>query len=163
VFAGSLAASSSDWNGAVGIARRDKGRWVLTDPLISADGVNNELERPHVVFHAGRFYCFWSTQAKVFAADGPVGPNGLYGMVADRFVGPWRPLNGSGLVFANPAASPIQAYSWLVLGDLGVIAFVDRPGLPAEPTDPVTARRHFGGTPAQPLRLALDGDRAVLV
>jgi len=163
VFAGSLAASSSNWNGAVGIARRDKGRWVLTDPLISADGVNNELERPHVVFHAGRFYCFWSTQAKVFAADGPVGPNGLYGMVADRFVGPWRPLNGSGLVFANPAASPIQAYSWLVLGDLGVIAFVDRPGLPAEPTDPEAARRHFGGTPAQPLRLALDGDRAVLV
>ncbi len=162
VFAGSLAASTSAWNGAVGIARRAEGRWVLADPLISADGVNNELERPHLVSHGGRFYCFWSTQAKVFASDGPHGPNGLYGMVADQLAGPWRPLNGSGLVFANPAASPIQAYSWLVLGDLSVIAFIDRPGLPAEPTDPAIARRHFGGTPAQPLQLALNGDQAVL-
>jgi levansucrase len=136
---------------------------VLADPLISADGVNNELERPHLVFSAGRYYCFWSTQTKVFAADGPTGPNGLYGMVADQLAGPWQPLNGSGLVFANPAASPIQAYSWLVLADLSVISFVDRPGLPAEPSDPMVARRHFGGSPAQPLRLALDGDLAVLV
>ncbi|WP_295531410.1 glycoside hydrolase family 68 protein [Novosphingobium sp. Chol11] len=163
VFAGSLARSVSAWNGAVGIARRAQGQWALADPLITADGLNNELERPHTIFRGGRYYCFWSTQAKVFASDGPRGPNGLYGMVADQMAGPWRPLNGSGLVFANPAASPVQAYSWLVLNDLSVIAFVDRPGLPAEPADPVIARRHFGGTPAQPLQLALDGDLAVLV
>ncbi len=163
VFAASLAGSSSQWNGAVGIARRAEGRWVLADPLISADDVNNELERPHVIFSDGRYYCFWSTQAKVFASDGPSGPNGLYGMVADQFAGPWRPLNGSGLVFANPLASPIQAYSWLVLADLSVIAFVDRPGLTDEPTDPAIARRHFGGTPAAPLQLAVSGDRAALV
>jgi levansucrase len=162
VFAGSLAQSTSQWNGAVGVARRANSRWVLASPLISADGLNNELERPHVIFHSNRYYCFWSTQAKVFASNGPDGPNGLYGMVADQLAGHWRPLNGSGLVFANPAASPIQAYSWLVLGDLSVISFVDRPGLPAEPTDPEIARRHFGGTPAQPLRLALNGDLAAL-
>ena len=83
-------------------------------------------------------------------------------MVATRIGGPWSPLNDTGLVFANPAAAPIQAYSWQVLGDLSVISFIDRPGLAEEPTDPTVARRHFGGTPAEPLRLALDGDRAWL-
>ena len=84
VFAASLAQSLSPWNGAVGIARRDHDTWVLLPPIISADGVNNELERPHLVHQNGRYYCFWSTQRKVFASPGPAGPNGLYGMVADR-------------------------------------------------------------------------------
>ncbi|MEO7787885.1 MAG: glycoside hydrolase family 68 protein [Sphingomicrobium sp.] len=162
LFAASLASSTSQWNGAVGVARREGGHWLLADPVITADGLNNELERPHVICHGGHYYGFWSTQRKVFAGDGPSGPNGLYGMVADSFAGPWRPLNGSGLVFANPAEQPIQAYSWLVLADLSVISFVDRPGLAVEPGDPVVARAHFGGTPAPLLHLALDGDRAAL-
>lgn len=162
LFAASLAQSSSPWNGAVGIARRDRDRWILANPLISADGLNNELERPHVLCRDGHYYCFWSTQTKVFATDGPKGPNGLYGMVAERIVGPWRPLNGSGLVFGNPPESPIQAFSWLVRGDLSVASFVDRPGLSAEPDDPQLGRRHFGGTPAAPLRLTLAGDRVAI-
>ena len=162
MFAASLAASTSAWNGAVGLARRVDDRWVLADPLITADGVNNELERPHIVCHDNRYYCFWVTQKKVFAEGGPCGPTGLYGMVADSFRGPWRPLNGSGLVFANPDDQPLQAYSWLVLDDLSVISFVDRPGLRHEPTDPMVARAHFGGTPAPVLHLALEGDRATL-
>ena len=162
VFAASLAQSSSPWNGAVGLARREHERWALRPPIISADEVNNELERPHIVHHAGRHYCFWSTQQKVFASPGPAGPNGLYGMVAECIDGAWTPLNGTGLVFANPAAAPIQAYSWQVLADLSVISFVDRPGLAEEPTDPAIARQHFGGTPAAPLQLALDADRAWL-
>jgi levansucrase len=162
VFAASLAQSSSAWNGAVGLARRDGDRWVLCPPIISADGLNNELERPHIVCHEAHYYCFWSTQRKVFASDGPGGPNGLYGMVAECIDGPWLPLNGTGLVFANPANAPIQAYSWQVLADLSVISFVDRPGLPEEPADPAIARHHFGGTPAAPLQLALVSDRAWL-
>ncbi|MBC7492947.1 MAG: glycoside hydrolase family 68 protein [Novosphingobium sp.] len=162
VFAASLAQSTSAWNGAVGLARREGEQWALGPPIISADGLNNELERPHIVHHAARYYCFWSTQLRVFASGGPAGPNGLYGMVANRIDGPWAPLNGTGLVFANPVAAPIQAYSWQVLADLSVISFVDRPGLAEEPTDPAIARRHFGGTPAAPLQLALDADRAWL-
>ena len=162
VFAASLAAAASAWNGAVGLACREQDHWTLRPPLISADGLNNELERPHIVYHAGHYYCFWSTQEKVFATDGPTGPTGLYGMVSDCLAGPWLPLNASGLIFANPPEAPIQAYSWMVLSDLTVLSFIDRPGLLANPTNAEQARRHFGGTPAKPLRLALDADRASL-
>jgi len=162
VFAASLAASTSPWNGAVGLAKREHGHWMLCPPPITADGLNNELERPHIVYHGGLYYCFWSTQRKVFAKPGPAGPNGLYGMVAEAMTGPWRPLNETGLVFANPAEAPIQAYSWQVLHDLSVISFVDRPGLAGEPVEADLARRHFGGTPAQPVQLALSGTSARL-
>lgn len=163
VFAASLAQSTSPWNGAIAVARREQGRWALHPPLITADGLNNELERPHIVHHRNRYYCFWVTQRKVFASDGPSGPTGLYGMVADQLTGPWSALNGSGLVCGNPPEAPIQAYSWLVLGELSVLSFVDRPGLTANPRDPEEARRHFGGTPATPFRLLLDADRATVV
>ena len=83
-------------------------------------------------------------------------------MVAYAMNAPRRPLNKTGLFKANPAAGPIQAYRWLVLDDLSVINFVDRPGLTAEPADALVARRHFGGTPAMPLKLKLDGDWATL-
>lgn len=162
VFTASIAESASAWNGAVGVARKYDGGWTLLPPLIAADGVNNELERPHVVVHGCRYYCFWSTQAKVFADGGPTGPTGLYGMVADTFAGPWRPVNRSGLVIANPAVFPHQAYSWLVQNDLDVLSFVDFAGLACPPADTGEARRHFGGTPAPVLRLCLDGDCAVL-
>lgn len=160
LFTASLAASASAWNGAIGVAARDGAGWRLAAPLIDAEGLNNELERPHVVVNGGRYYCFFSTQAKVFADDGPRGPTGLYGMVADAFAGPWRPLNGTGLVAANPAAYPHQAYSWLVLADLTVLSFADFPRIAAAPTDPAAARRAFAGTPAPPFRIAVQGDRA---
>lgn len=163
VFAASDARSTSRWNGMIGLARREGDGWVLGEPLISADGVNNELERPHLVCHGGRYFCFWSTQRHVFAEHVAAGPTGLYGMVADTIDGPWRPLNRTGLVFANPAEAPIQAYSWQVLHDLNVIGFVDRPGLSELPADPALARRHFGGTPAPALRLRLDDDEARLL
>lgn len=162
LFAGSLANSKSAWNGAIGVAIADGGEWKICPPLIDADGVNNELERPHVVVQDGRYYCFWSTQTKVFAEGGPSGPTGLYGMVADSFAGPWRPLNGSGLVLANPAAYPHQAYSWLVQDDLKVLSFIDYPGLSRAPVNAAEARQNFGGTPAPEFQLSLADDRAVL-
>ncbi|MDE0945582.1 MAG: glycoside hydrolase family 68 protein [Sphingobium sp.] len=163
LFVGSIARSRSAWNGAVGIARQVADQeWEVLPPLVEADGLNNELERPHVIMQDGRYYLFWSTQTKVFAADGPAGPTGLYGMVADRLFGPWRPLNGSGLVFGNPPSAPFQAYSWLVLPDLCVQSFADLVGLAEPPRDVAQARAHFGGTPAPELRLIIDGEKAWL-
>jgi len=159
-FAGSLAGSRSAFNGVVGaaVAGGDPvDDWRILPPLLSADGLNNELERPHVVHHGGAYYLFWSTQVHVFDPAGPTGPTGLYGMVSDRLDGGWEPLNRTGLVFANPPQAPAQAYSWLVLPDLSVTSFVDDWG----PIDGARGRR-FGATFAPDLRLRLDGAAAML-
>ncbi|WP_225205291.1 glycoside hydrolase family 68 protein [Novosphingobium huizhouense] len=156
-FAASLAGSPSAFNGVVGAAwaaAETPEDWRLVPPIVSADGLNNELERPHLVAHGGRVYLFWSTQAHVFDPAGPVGPTGLYGMVAPSVEGPWQPLNGSGLVFANPPEAPAQAYSWMVLPDLSVTSFVDNWG--------GGDVRRFGATFAPFLHLALDGASAAL-
>jgi levansucrase len=160
-FAASLSGSASAFNGAVGtaIARDDAlENWQIQPPLISADTLNNELERPHVIFHDGLYYLFWSTQTHVFDPDGPLGPTGLYGMVSDRMSGGWRPLNGTGLVFANPPEAPKQAYSWLVLPDLQVTSFIDAWGSDGKDDN----AKRFGATFAPMLRLRLDGASAGL-
>ncbi len=161
-FAGSAAGALSSYNGVVGVAREDLASptgWRTLRPVISAVDVNNELERPHVVLFDGSYYLFWSTQAHVFNPVGPTGPTGLYGMKADSVVGPWRPLNGSGLVFANPPSAPQQAYSWFVMPDLNVISFTDNWGTDGKPG----SNRRFGASFAPGLHLVLNGDTAGLV
>ncbi len=164
LFAGSAGWVEAIDDGVIGVGVRAAGdaHWAIAPPLIESIGVNSELERPHIVLHGGRYYLFWSTQAKRFA-PGIVAPTGLYGMVADTMAGPWRPLNGSGLVAGNPAAEPFQAYCWWVTGELDVISFVDFWGLAGAAPDTAERRRaHFGGTAAPWFRLALDGDRALI-
>ncbi|WP_017671691.1 glycoside hydrolase family 68 protein [Blastomonas sp. AAP53] len=166
VFTASLAASDSAFNGAVGLARLDAdGQWQLLPPIIHADTLNNELERAQIIAHQGLYYAFWSTQASVFNPDGPTGPTGFYGMVAEQLTGPWAPLNGSGLVIANPDAEPMQAYSWFASAELWVCSFVDHWGLKGRrPTDSAfVAAETFGGVPAPAVRIALDGDRSRIV
>ena len=165
LFCGSAGWVDDVHDGIVGVARRAGGAqaWTLAPPLVESIGVNSELERPHIVLHDGRYYLFWSTQAKRFA-DGIGAPTGLYGMVASDMAGPWRPLNGSGLVAANPAAEPYQGYCWWVTGECDVISFVDFWGLAgATPDDAGTRRAHFGGTAAPWFRLALRDDVANVV
>jgi levansucrase len=163
-FTGSAAGSTSAWNGVIGMAEAADDRllhWRLVPPVVSADGLNNELERPHMRRLDGLYYLFWSTQAKVFAPDGPVGPTGLYGMVSASAAGPFEPLNGTGLVAANPLEAPYQAYSWWVLPDLRVTSFADLPGVTAlDDVAEVAGRRAaFGGYPAPYFRLTLRGNR----
>ncbi|PVE57820.1 glycoside hydrolase 68 family protein [Arthrobacter sp. TPD3018] len=161
LFTGSAAGEADVHDGVIGLATRDGLGWAVEAPLVSAIGVNNELERPHIVVRDGLYYLFWSTQAKRFAA-GIGAPTGLYGMVADELRGPWRPLNGSGLVAANPVEEPSQAYCWWVTGEGDVLSFVDYWGLKdvARGTDAAFRRAHFGGTAAPFFRLNLKGDTA---
>lgn len=154
LFTASSATRDEAFNGVVGLAARDgSGRFVTWPPIVDASGINNELERPHVVEHAGLLYLFWSTQAKVFA-PGLGAPTGLYGAVSERFEGPWALLNGHGLVAPTPSEAPGQSYSWWVLPDLTVASFVDAwcPGAG-------DARAQFGGTFAPFFRLWLEGAR----
>jgi levansucrase len=165
LFAASLKRSHNPWNGAVGAALRDGAGWRLAPPILSADRVNNELERPHIVVKSGAYYLFWSTQRHMFARGGPAGPNGLYGMRGASMSGPWQPLNGSGLVAGNPEAEPYQTYSWLVLDTLEVVSFIDYWGLKGRSpgSDPDLLRGQFGGAPAPRFRLAIDGLSARIV
>lgn len=144
------------FNGVIGRAVRDeRGAWRLAPPLIDAVGVCHELERPHIVAHQGLYYLFWSSQGRVFNPAVAAPPTGLFGMAAPTFLGPYRPLNGSGLVAGNPEDAPTQGYCWWVSADLSVASFVDhwRPGGSGTEVE-------FGGRLAPPLRLRLEGYRA---
>jgi levansucrase len=160
LFTGSAAWSDDPFNGNIGIAALTDGVWSLGDPLIDAVSVNNELERPHVIIRDGRYYLFWSTQTHTFSPAAVAGPNGLYGMVADGIAGPWRPINGTSLVAANPAAEAKQSYSWWVTGEGVVWSFVDYWGMEGRTVadHPELLRSHFGGTPAPRFNLKFDGD-----
>ncbi|MDZ4308088.1 glycoside hydrolase family 68 protein [Allopontixanthobacter sp.] len=164
LFTGSSAERPGTHDGVIGIARADEtGDYRLLPPLITATGVNNELERPHIVRSDGRLYLFWSTQRGVFAPE-ITAPTGLYGATAASLDGPWELLNDHGLVLANPPERPTQAYSWWVLPDLSVASFVDywQPEDPAK-SELVGRRERFGGTFAPFLHIDLHGKSARLV
>lgn len=165
LFTGSAAWDDDPHNGVVGLATLIDGRWQLEAPLIDAVGVNNELERPVVVHRGGRYYLFWSTQRHTFSPKSSAGPNGIYGAVADALRGPWRPVNGNGLVVANPASEPRQTYSWWVTGEDEVWSFIDYWGLEGRDpaSDPALLRGRFGGTVAPVFRLVYDGDRVTAI
>ena len=90
---------------------------------------------------------------------------GLYGMVCDTLFGTYQPLNGTGLVAANPADEPSQTYSWWVTHDLQVAGFIDHWGLNGRNLDdhPDLVISQFGGVPAPLFRLALDADKAHVI
>ena len=163
LFAASSANATTGKKGAIGIAvRRGSGaRWTLGPPLIAGDGVTNEMERPHIVQHGGHYYLFWCSHGWTFAGEVDA-PTGLYGMVADSVSGPYKPLNGTGLVVTNPESQPYQAYSWFVASDLSVSSFVDM--LDGKTLVGEDAPKHpvgtFEGTVAPEFRLVLDGTSA---
>jgi levansucrase len=169
LFTGSLQGATSDYNGVVGlaVARNSGGTegFELLPPIVSADCLANELERPHMIVRDGHYYLFWSTQNSVFAPDGVKGPTGLYGMVGPSITGPFEPLNGSGLVITNPPSEPKQAYCWQVLDTLEVVSFIDHWGLDGRDpaSDPVLNRSNFGGTIAPMLKIKIDGKTTKLI
>jgi levansucrase len=101
-------------------------------------------------------------------------PEGLYGFVSDTIDGDYQPLNGHGLVLANPEEQPFQAYSYDVLpvnfGDADryfVTSFVDYPN-----TQDISAVGNwpaeeqlagFGGTLAPTSEIAIEGNTTRLV
>jgi levansucrase len=151
--------------GAVALAVQERGRWSLVAPVLVAEAINHELERPQVVVHESRYYLFLSTQRHAFHPPGSA-PTGLYGFVATSLYGPYEPLNGSGLVIGNPPEEPDRAYAWWVLPDLRVVSFVNYrsgDGADMRQAAAVEARARFGGTIAPVLQLALDGATTAIV
>jgi levansucrase len=158
--------SRSDYDGVIGIAAEQAdGSYALLPHLIDADGLANELERPHIFVRDGLYYLFWSTQIHVFAPDGPLGPTGLYGMVAPSLFGPYSPLNETGLVLTNPVTEPRQAYAWQVLPSLDVVSFVDLWGLQGQDVEanPALKAKQFGGTISPMIKIDINQQTTQLV
>ena len=154
-FAASSATDPGEFDALVGLARLNAdGSAEALAPLVDAAGFNNELERPLLRVFGARYYLFWSTQTHVFAPDAGCWPTGLYGASAPALAGPWALLNGNGLVAANPASAPAQAYSWLVLPDATVTSFIDRWAASGKP--------EFIGAFAPFARLQFAGERVTL-
>jgi levansucrase len=168
-FTATMPVAECDGDGVVGIARRaadddDLTSWTLMPPLIDAHCVNNELERPHFVVQDDRYYLLFTTHDHTFDGDLP-GPEGLYGFVADSLMGPYEPLNGTGLVLANPESDPYQAYSWLTLPNGITTSFFQFWGLEGDVSldyvgeqDPSFQLERFGGTFAPSVEIVFDGD-----
>ncbi|GBQ69977.1 levansucrase [Ameyamaea chiangmaiensis NBRC 103196] len=150
---------------AIGIARLDSDyhagdftKWTMLPPLVTALGVNDQTERPHVVFKNGLTYLFTISHHSTYTG-GLEGPDGVYGFVSDKGVfGPYRPLNASGLVLGNPSSAPYQTYSHFVDPDGYVQSFIDTvPAANNDPDNPAVYR--IGGTLAPTVRIAFEGDR----
>ncbi|MBW5470316.1 glycoside hydrolase family 68 protein [Brevibacillus formosus] len=157
-------------NGNIGIAEVEGGDFSkikMLPPLVEANYVNEELERPHIVVKDKKYYLFTDSHINKYA-DGLTGPDGLYGFVSDKLIGGYKPLNGSGLVLANPADNPYQAYSWLVLPNLNVVGFAHFGDLgnmsigDVGNQTPEFQFSHFGGTLAPTVKLSIKDDRTKL-
>ena len=120
----------------------------------------------------GSYYLFCDSHKFTFP-EGLDGPDGMYGFVADSLRGDYEPLNGSGLVLANPEDQPFQTYSWMpvpyddnqiaVLSfynyhDLGEASLTGVGDLPRE-----EQQAKFGGTFAPTVVVELDGSSTRLV
>lgn len=144
--------------GCIGIAKaldENGDTWELLPPLISAVGVNDQLERPHVIFKDGRCYLFCVSHSYTYS-KGITGADGLYGFVANSLFGEYQPLNASGLVIGNPTTQPYQAYSHLVMPNGLVTSFIDNIPIPSRKT------YRLGGTLAPTLRLVIQGNNTYI-
>jgi levansucrase len=126
-------------------------------PLLSANCVNQQTERPHAVFRHGDVYLFTISHMFTFA-PGLTGPDGVYGFVGPSLRSDYRPLNGSSLVLGNPPSQRLQQYSHYVMPNLLVESFIDTIFTQPNEQAPV-----YGGTLAPTLRLAIRGSNTYFV
>ncbi|MDS0277959.1 glycoside hydrolase family 68 protein [Halomicroarcula sp. S1AR25-4] len=167
-------AAQQGYNGSVGIARSPTGdplSWELEDPLLDAVGVNQELERPHIVYKDDLYYLFVSSHLHTFA-PGLEGYDALYGFVAEELRGDYVPLNESGLVVTNPENAPFQSYSWMAFphdDEVLVQSFFNYFDFAGETLDEIAhlpeseQMRRFGGTLGPTLRLDVQGTETRII
>jgi len=159
------------FNGSIGIAKAVDGsltEFEMLPPLLEANCVNEELERPTLSVKGNHYYLFAKTHPEKFS---PVldAPEGLYGLTSDTLIGGYHPLNGSGLVIANPKENPYQAYSWMVMKNGTVISFVNYVNVEGKDIyeigeqSPEYQLAHFGGMLAPSLKLSITGDETKIV
>ncbi|HTG71074.1 MAG TPA: glycoside hydrolase family 68 protein, partial [Candidatus Udaeobacter sp.] len=81
----------------------------------------------------------------------------------------YNPLNGTGLVIANPDDNPYQSYSWMVMSNGTVIRYVDYVDVDGKVIQEIGEQsteyqiEHFGGMLAPSIKLSITGDRTSLL
>ncbi len=156
----SVPAESRFYTGNIGLMEATSSNlrnWRLLPPILSANCVNQQTERPHLVFRDGRVLLFTISHTFTFA-PGLTGPDGVYGFVGESLRSDYRPLNASGLVLGNPPEQPLQQYSHYVMPNLLVESFVDTIFTQPNQQAPV-----YGGTLAPTLRLAIEDQNTYVV
>ena len=157
-------------------------QWRYLPPILSANCVNDQTERPQIYVQGSKYYLFTITHRHTFARGPDTdstdprywyldGPDGVYGFVGNGIRSDFQPLNeGSGLALGNPTnlnyavgtpASPdpfqtahaFQSYSHYVMPNGLVESFIDAIGNP-------DVRR--GGTLAPTVKLNIAGTSAVV-
>jgi len=163
--------SSKAFNGSIGIAKAsDKGlsKFELLPPLLEANYVNEELERPSVIVKGNNYYLFAKTHSEKFAS-GLNAPEGLYGFTSDSLFRGYQPLNESGLVIANPMDNPYQTYSWMVMPNGTVISFVNYVNVDGKDIYEIGEQsseyqmEHFGGMLAPSLKISITRDETKIL
>jgi levansucrase len=140
-----------NYTGNIGLMQAtnaDITEWRLLPPLLSANCVNQQTERPHFVYHEGNYYLFTISHTFTYA-PGLTGPDGVYGFVGPSLRSDYKPMNGSALVLGNPAQAPLQQYSHNVMPNFMVQSFID-----TVPTPDGGVR--YGGTLARTIQLQVD-------
>ena len=170
-FMRTMPPEAKSYNGSIGIAKAvndDLTEFEALPPLLEANCVNEELERPNVVVKGNQYYLFTKTHHNKFA-EGIDAPEGLYGFVSESLTAEYKPLNGTGLVIANPDDNPYQSYSWMVMSNGTVISYVDYVDVDGKDIQEIGEQsteyqiEHFGGMLAPSIKLSITGDRTSLL
>lgn len=154
----------------VGLAIADNAeltKWHFLPPILSANCVTDQTERPQIYYKDGKYYLFTISHRSTFAA-GIDGPEGVYGFVGNGVRSDYLPLNrGSGLALGNPTnlnyagGSPFapdynqhpgafQAYSHYVMPGGLVQSFIDTIG--------TSDNFRRGGTLGPTVKINITGD-----
>lgn len=155
--------------GNVGLARaKNKAltEWEFLPPVLSANCVTDQTERPQFVFTGGKAYLFTISHRQTFAS-GMDGPEGVYAFVGNGIRSDFQPLNsGSGLALGNPTnlnfpggrpyspsnnqpAGQFAAYSHYVMPGGLVESFIDSVG--------TSSQFSRGGTLAPTVKITVTG------
>jgi len=142
-------------------------KWKFLPPLISANCVNDQTERPQMYIKDGKYYIFTISHRTTYAA-GVDGPDGVYGFVGNGIRSDFQPMNyGSGLMLGNPTdlneaagtdydanqnqnPRAFQSYSHYVMPDGLVESFIDT----------VEGRR--GGALSPTVKVRIRGDASIV-
>jgi levansucrase len=106
-------------NAAIGIIELNDDYTLKTvmKPLVTANLVTDEIERPNVVKINGKWYLFTITKGYNQRVDGfPSDNTYMLGYAADNLTGPYKPLNDTGLVLTGNEGYNSRTYTYAYYG-----------------------------------------------